>query len=541
MAKTPPNSQQPMVYPQTGLATMPWYAWARDISPPAEGFQRKAWFDVRDYGAKSDGVTDDMAAFRLTVAALTPGSTLKASGTFRLVDELYLTKSDVAYDFTGAKFIQDISIADGSHSGAIIVGDGSNWAAIPKNVTIVGGEYYPVGTLATSYPTALFNCLAVAVGENITILHPRIFPTSSTRALSIQTDTNWGVAPYANIKKVRVYGLEVYGDGLAVDGIDITTAGATGMVSDVYIEGIVTGCKRGVHVNPSTDGYWLSGIDLDVTVKDADTVPVTLARCVDSKGRVKVLGATTAGVVFYGLDRCFYDVFVSGAGASLTTAVNWSEYPSTPKPDGVTAVSVQIEGPWAYGLAPGQDDVIFPSVRVDGAAVGITTARGYRSVWGTVITKNCTTAIDSLIRTTDYWGDVIDIGTGASPAALSAPRVLSVAGDFGIGTNTPQSLGVGVRTVDVRGTNGAGVALGTSGAQVAAMFSGAGYLVLGTQTAAYLELRTNNVARIVMGAAGELGFHGVTPIARAVLATGAGHTVDDVITALQNLGLVKQS
>jgi hypothetical protein len=38
-----------------------------------------------------------------------------------------------------------------------------------------------------------------------------------------------------------------------------------------------------------------------------------------------------------------------------------------------------------------------------------------------------------------------------------------------------------------------------------------------------------------------VGFYGVTAIARAVLATGAGHTVDDVITALQNLGLVKQS
>jgi hypothetical protein len=38
-----------------------------------------------------------------------------------------------------------------------------------------------------------------------------------------------------------------------------------------------------------------------------------------------------------------------------------------------------------------------------------------------------------------------------------------------------------------------------------------------------------------------LGFYGVTPIARAVLATGAGATVDNVITALQNLGLVKQS
>ena len=39
----------------------------------------------------------------------------------------------------------------------------------------------------------------------------------------------------------------------------------------------------------------------------------------------------------------------------------------------------------------------------------------------------------------------------------------------------------------------------------------------------------------------QLGFYGVTPISRAVLATGAGATVDNVITALQNLGLVKQS
>ena len=43
------------------------------------------------------------------------------------------------------------------------------------------------------------------------------------------------------------------------------------------------------------------------------------------------------------------------------------------------------------------------------------------------------------------------------------------------------------------------------------------------------------------GSAPAIGFYGVTPIARATLATGAGASVDDVITALQNLGLVKQS
>lgn len=43
------------------------------------------------------------------------------------------------------------------------------------------------------------------------------------------------------------------------------------------------------------------------------------------------------------------------------------------------------------------------------------------------------------------------------------------------------------------------------------------------------------------GSGCKVGFYGKTPIDQAVLATGAGHTVDDVITALQNLGLVKQS
>lgn len=38
-----------------------------------------------------------------------------------------------------------------------------------------------------------------------------------------------------------------------------------------------------------------------------------------------------------------------------------------------------------------------------------------------------------------------------------------------------------------------------------------------------------------------IGFYGATPVARQLLATGAAHTVDEVITALQNLGLVRQS
>lgn len=46
---------------------------------------------------------------------------------------------------------------------------------------------------------------------------------------------------------------------------------------------------------------------------------------------------------------------------------------------------------------------------------------------------------------------------------------------------------------------------------------------------------------IAVAATSTLGFYGVTPVARPVLATGTGKTVDNVITALQTLGLVSQT
>jgi len=39
----------------------------------------------------------------------------------------------------------------------------------------------------------------------------------------------------------------------------------------------------------------------------------------------------------------------------------------------------------------------------------------------------------------------------------------------------------------------------------------------------------------------QLGFYAQTPVSRQLLATGGGATVDQVITCLQNLGLLRQS
>lgn len=60
-------------------------------------------------------------------------------------------------------------------------------------------------------------------------------------------------------------------------------------------------------------------------------------------------------------------------------------------------------------------------------------------------------------------------------------------------------------------------------------------------TAKYAIYTNAGDIRLMASNSDKIGFHGVTPVARQLLATGAGATVDQVITALQTLGLLRQS
>ncbi len=83
----------------------------------------------------------------------------------------------------------------------------------------------------------------------------------------------------------------------------------------------------------------------------------------------------------------------------------------------------------------------------------------------------------------------------------------------------------GVTPLDL---NGGALTIGS------AMIADGGNVALGTTTGTKIGT--------VGGAAGQkLGFFAATPIVQPLLATGGGATVDQVITALQNLGLVRQS
>lgn len=101
--------------------------------------------------------------------------------------------------------------------------------------------------------------------------------------------------------------------------------------------------------------------------------------------------------------------------------------------------------------------------------------------------------------------------------------------------NATTDLGVVLSNLGIRAV-GTAYPITTSGAIT---FTGAVAMnatTLATDTTTGLKIGTSG------GASGQkLAFYNATPIVQPLLATGAGHTVDDVITVLQNLGLVRQS
>lgn len=56
-----------------------------------------------------------------------------------------------------------------------------------------------------------------------------------------------------------------------------------------------------------------------------------------------------------------------------------------------------------------------------------------------------------------------------------------------------------------------------------------------------LVLGTTTGTKLGTAATQKLGFWGATPVVRPLFATGAGHTVDELVTVLQTIGLLKQS
>jgi hypothetical protein len=375
----------------------------------------RQYISVIDFGADPTGVADSTTAIQAAVDALTDNQTLVAQGSFKINTHINLRKSNVVYDFQAASFTMT-GTGGTSYGAGMLIGNSANLAFSPTNVTLVGGQYYPAGNSAT-YPTADFNPIAVIMGTHIQIQNPRIFAKQSVRAISIQTDNTAGSGTAPNIDGVVVTGLEVYGDGNAVDGVDIGYAGAVDLIRNVSVQGAVFGCKRGVHTYTSSSTTdQMIGLTLDLDIHGATVAAGELSAAQHAGINLRARSTTVAGFDIVQFSDSVCNLSIQGNGATLTDAVVFRQTPPTTMGNVVNVnINTSDSNKWAKGLVPQSDYTVYPNVNIEDATIGINIT-GYKSEFGNVVFRNCTTEIDSPFNLADAWGTVVSFGSGANPS-----------------------------------------------------------------------------------------------------------------------------
>jgi len=144
----------------------------------------------------------------------------------------------------------------------------------------------------------------------------------------------------------------------------------------------------------------------------------------------------------------------------------------------------------------------------------LTIAAGTLGTSGAYVSSSYITRVN--VNGTAY----LDGGTGGqiTSSGVLAP---SATNSINLGTSSLRWGTVWAGTLNV--SNGTAISLAE-----------ASNIVLGTTTG-------TKIGTAGGGSGQKLGFFNATPVVQPLLATGAGHTVDDVITTLQTLGLVRQS
>lgn len=277
------------------------------------------------------------------------------------------------------------------------------------------------------------------------------------------------------------------------------------------------------------------GLTADSAVQPGDITSGTITA---GTANINLTSGSTGDVLTQQADGSFAMSAAAGGGGTPGGSSGQMQYNSAGAFGGTTAIVYAGSGSHLTITAQSASDV---PVRVKGAA----------SQSGNYIEVSNSSNNNGLILNPSgilHLGAVID--------AFTTPAIwvgnISQAGDISLRGNWASSgrygLGydVGNNATFLYSYNGAKLSLGTrtyAGAfQPRLTFNDAA----GVQTWTHSEginyvFGTSTGTKIGTAAAQKLGFWNATPVVQQVLATGASHTVDDIISLLQTLGLCRQS
>jgi len=146
----------------------------------------------------------------------------------------------------------------------------------------------------------------------------------------------------------------------------------------------------------------------------------------------------------------------------------------------------------------------------------------------------------SYVTALQFSGNALNLRAGTSGLNMqnSGGNAFLVMSDAGAFTFRNAIASTGVTDIQIR----AGAGQGANPTPLFRLLDASGSAMISVlDNARDVQLDTTNGTKWGTSASQKQGWWGATPAVRQVLATGAGKTVDDVIAALQNMGLVSQT
>ena len=368
-------------------------------------------FNVLDYGAKGDGVTDDTAAIQAAIDAVDTGAAgglvrLPGGHTFYLTNEIQLRADHCTFYAVGAAILGPVA-GTGSAGDLFTIGDRRTPTRIITDAHVVGGRWQP--------QNAADNAVTIVAATQSSIRGVVCTMPTGTASAGVIVET------VASCTDLLIDNCIVTGGG--AQGIQVGLTGATTVLARVAISNcLCDGQVVGLVVRGDADTTPAVGVTVtNVAVTNCSGDGIQLVRVKDCV----VTGCSATNVTANGIWLYQPDNTVVAECVVRSVAVPTSpKYGLLVQPGtalGPFRVSgLLVNGAWFAGVKPEAADGMFDGIHVDGAAYAIHNGSGVRTYWGHVTYHGIT--VNNLFNpasTTDVWGQIN--GTGST---FSGPKVI---------------------------------------------------------------------------------------------------------------------
>lgn len=243
-----------------------------------------------------------------------------------------------------------------------------------------------------------------------------------------------------------------------------------------------------------------------------------------------------------------YAIYTSGSTASFFGGLLWTN--SNFRVDGLASFgNVAANTAYQVYVAANLDATkVAANAVLATAPINLSTGNSYGAFYSLAATNNTLAVIGTNFLYGFTARAVIQAASANSAARYAYAAHVQASASANAGY-TATALGMYGLLVDAFGATGAGtislgltagIVINNQGTAKAPTSYGLKIEAQSGSTTSY-ALYADTGSHRIGSATATIGFYAVTPVARQTLATGVGASVDDVITALQNLGLVKQS